>query len=91
MPNDRRPVALRALFLVNSFKYIYMFVVKLAHTMYLFLYSELAQMCEYDFRQFEILLWLNFYCIKCLLQSLTFNSFGLKVTSLEEIDHQSQS
>lgn len=88
MPNDCWPLALRALFLVNSF---ILHLKEYKACSYLFLCSDLANMCEYDLRQFEILLWLNFWCSKCLLQSLAFNSFGLKVTSLEEIDRQSQS
>jgi len=61
MPNDRGPPALRALFLVNSFK---LHLKEYKACSYLFLCSDLAQMCENDLGQFEILLWLNFLMLK---------------------------
>ena len=57
MPNDCGTLALRALFLVNSCK---LHLKEYKACSYLFLRSDLAKMCEYDLRQFEILLWLNF-------------------------------
>ena len=68
MPKDCQPLALRALFLVtgNSFK---LHLKEYKACSYLFLCSDLANMCEYNLRRFEILLWLNFSCSNCALLS----------------------
>lgn len=88
MPNDRGPLELRVLFLVNSFK---LHLKEYKACSYLFLCSDLANMCEYDLRQFENFTLAELFMLKVFTAVLAFNSFGLKVISLEEIDHQSQS
>ena len=88
MPNDRGPLELRVLFLVNSFK---LHLKKYKAYSYLFLCSDLANMCEYDLRQFENFTLAELFMLKVFTVVLAFNSFGLKVISVEEIDHQSQS